>query len=169
MIQSELRLQMLMAAQVEQKGYDSTCGTICSLQKQVGITQSELSELTGIDVPSISLWQAGELRLEVPDLVKIWMALFQIRKVRRDSQDSKWIRNVRKELGLTQLEVARLSNLHERIVGHAESGSAHVPEVVVKRIVEALASEKDRRSAPKQNASSPSEGKQSAISFLRSD
>ena len=155
MIQSELRLQKLMEAQVEQKGYDSTCETICRLQKQVGITQTELSELTGIDIPSISLWQAGELRLEVPDLVKIWMALFQIRKVRRNSKDSTRIRNVRKELGLTQLEVARLSNVHERIVGHAESGSAHVPELVVKRIVEALASEKERRSATKQVWSSP--------------
>lgn len=147
MIQSELRLQKLMEAQLEEKGYDSTYGIICRLQKQVRITQTELSELTGIDVPSISRWQAGELRLGVPELVKIWIALFQIRERRQNSHDSMRIRSVRKELGLTQSEVARLSNLHERIIGHAESGSARVPELVVKRIVEALASEKQRRSA----------------------
>jgi transcriptional regulator with XRE-family HTH domain len=111
----------------------------------MGITQAEVCAASGIDAMLMDRWETGLLRLSDSELVKIWKALFQVQKTHWGAEDSAAVRSLRKELSLTQLEVARLSGVTQGAVSRAERGST-VSKNVIMRIVGILSAEKDRRS-----------------------
>ncbi len=49
--------------------------TICNLRKQHGISQTELSEISGVSLPSISRVERGKETIRLDVLVKILNAL----------------------------------------------------------------------------------------------
>ena len=79
----DYRLRRLIEEQIQRNGYESIRVAVRTTRKRAGITQRDLSEATGINVSAIGRWETGQTQFEVPDLVKIWSALFQIREARR--------------------------------------------------------------------------------------
>jgi transcriptional regulator with XRE-family HTH domain len=141
----ELRIQELIYDQIDRHGYDAICRAICRKRKKMGIRQAEVCATTGIDAMSMARWEAGQLRLSDSELVRIWKALFKVQKTHWGAADSAMIRSLRKELSLTQSDVARLSGVTQGAVSRAETGST-VSKHVIMRIVGSLSVEKDRRS-----------------------
>ena len=141
----EERIHELIYDQIDRHGYDSIRQAICRKRKKMGITQAEVCAASGIDAMSMARWETGLLRLSDSELVKIWKALFQVQKTHWGAEDSATVRSLRKELSLTQLEVARLSGVTQGAVSRAERGSTVSKNVIV-RIVGILSAEKDRRS-----------------------
>lgn len=141
----ELRIHELIYAQIDQYGYDAIRRAIRRKRKKMGATRAEVCVTTGIDAISIARWEAGQLRLTDSEIVRIWKALFQVQKVRWEAQDSATVRSLRKELRLTQSEVAKLSGVTQGAVSRAETGS-RVSKDAIKRIAGTLSTEKDRRS-----------------------
>ena len=141
----EERIHELIYDQIDRHGYDAIRRSICRKRKKMGITQAEVCAATGIEVISLARWEAGQLRLADSHLVKIWKALFEVQKARWESQDSLDVRSLRRELSLTQSEVARLCGVTQGAVSRAEAGIT-VSKDAVKRIVGTLCTEKDRRS-----------------------
>jgi DNA-binding transcriptional regulator YiaG len=134
-----------MYERIGKQGNDTVRLDICRRLKKLEVTHAELCARTEIDTTSMSRWHREEIHLGVIELAKIWQAMFEIRKIRRESNKCAHIRSLRVELGLTQKDVAKLSHLSQGIVSRAESGS-RVPETKIKRIVGTLSAEKDRRS-----------------------
>jgi transcriptional regulator with XRE-family HTH domain len=141
----EERILELIYDQIDRHGYDAIRQAICRKRKRMGITQAEVSQASGIHVISMAQWESGQLRLSDSELVRIWKALFQVQKTHWGAQDSATVRILRKELSLTQLEVAKLSGVTQGAVSRAERGST-VSKNVIMRIVGILSAEKDRRS-----------------------
>ena len=141
----EVRIHELIYDQIDRHGYDSIRQAICRKRKKMGITQAEVCATSGIDAMSMARWETGLLRLSDSELVKIWKSLFEVQKTHWGAEDSATVRNLRRELSLTQLEVARLSGVTQGAVSRAERGST-VSKNVIMRIVGTLTTEKDRRS-----------------------
>ena len=141
----EVRIQDLIYDQIDRHGYDAIRRAICRKRKKMGVTLAELSQASGMEGVSVARWEAGQLRLSDTELVKIWKSLFEVQKAHWGAEDSATIRSLRKELSLTQKEVAKLSGVTQRAVCRAETG-AIISKDAIKRIVGTLSAEKDRRS-----------------------